>query len=202
VTILAGKNGWRPGLIIAGAAGAIVSVEETILRRALIETQPYLLIGLWFGLALAGYFAIIKGDRSIWKAVSLAGVSAGAYWLAFMATIVLELTLGHRADEAIRAHAMPLFVGGFVGAFVVSTTTFLLYGDAREWLPQRVLACSIAGGVLAAAGYQLGHALQFGVRAEGYSTSVLFVVWQIGLGLVMAVLWPARVPAVRAAPLT
>jgi hypothetical protein len=187
VSLLAGKDGWRPGLAIAGAVAAILSLQETILRRFLIGTEFDILIGLWFGLALAGYFAAIKRDQSIAKAVSLAVGSAAAYWLAFVTTFDLEVSYGEP-----HVHAVPLFVGGFVGAFVMSTTTFLLYGDSRDRMFQKVLTCSTGGGVLGVAGWQLGNAMQSGIGSEAFSTSVLFVVWQTGLGLLMGLVWPAR----------
>jgi hypothetical protein len=85
---------------------------------------------------------------------------------------------------------LSLFLGGFTGATIVAISAFYLYGEGRDLMPQRILACSVAGGALGTIGYWLGLTSSGG-RLSGLAASAFYVIWQTGVALCMGLAWPA-----------
>jgi hypothetical protein len=163
-------------------------------------------------LTLAAYFVVLDRNRSIDKAIGITMISAAAFWLATWSTI-LSWALYLRVSGARPDGQLPsvvLFIGGGVGAFVMSTTTFFLYCPTRESTWRKIFVCTVGGGILGVVGYQLGNVPPFGTlplnQLQQPPPLILYVLWQTGLGLLMGLVWPgtseqvATLPQPRAAP--
>lgn len=190
------QSGWRIGLIAAGVTAGAVSIYPP-LYRALQPAGPGF-EGLWFGLALGLYCLVTGRSRSLMRALSLTLVSAAACWVAFLSAVFVHVTVYR---DSPNPGVVDLFAGGVVGASILSSTTFLLYGGTRVPLRDRILFCSAGGGILGAAGYLLGNAVQKSpYPSQGFSTAVLFFVWQTGLAALMAIAWPVPAESPAAMP--
>jgi len=177
----------RPGLAIAGVAGALLSIYSP-LSRTVFGSWDDEFLGAWLGLALAAYLACVHRNRSAAKALSLVAASVAAWFIAFQITVWTAAPLvntggGHQNPLVV----LPFFLGGFAGAGIVSITTLYLYGGSGP-MGRRILACSIAGGVLGAIGYPLGVASS---TVSGYEQRALLVIWQTGVSLCMGLVWPS-----------
>ncbi len=75
----------RPGLAIAGVAGALLSIYSP-LSRTLFGSWDDEFLGAWLGLALAAYLACVHRNRSAAKALSLVAASVAAWFIAFQIT--------------------------------------------------------------------------------------------------------------------
>ena len=193
---------WRPELAIAGLIAGLLTIRPPVPLGADGEVD-YLTGGVWFGLLLAAYFFVFQRDRSIGKALSITAVSTAALWIAFWSTL---FAYGRFRAPSSGEHAPPVpvvawFVGGVIGAFIVSTTTFL-YGTSREAVWKKILFLTISGGLLGIAGHEAGTIPMLGALAPQSDTtpSILFVIWQTGVGFVMGLVWPGTVIEKAAVP--
>jgi hypothetical protein len=171
----------------------------------MLATGLQTFIGMWFGVALAAYFLVVNRDRSIGKAlgtaIGLVAVSAAAYLLAYMTALFSEaFVFRDTVTSAVGPHSGSLFVGGAVGTFIMSTTTFFMYGERCASRRHKIYACTLGGGVLGAAGIALGTAMQPGSPPEPLAMAVLFIVWQTGMGFLMGLVWPVGDQETETAP--
>lgn len=89
-----------------------------------------------------------------------------------------------------------MFVGGVVGALIISATVLLLYRDEGTKLGKGILICTLGGGLLGVLGYSLGFlfASQDSSQHRDMPGMIpLFVIWRAGMGCSLEVLLPERV---------
>src|SRR5262249_4165300 len=147
-----GRTARTLGLTLTGLVGGLLTVGHVLLRSP--SSVATGLSPAAFGLALAGYFSLVERDRSVVKGARLIAISWATFWFAFIVAGG-EATSRLGGDRASSSDAVALFAGGVVGSLVMSTATFSLYANAQPTL-WRLLVCTIAGGLLAVAGQQIG----------------------------------------------
>jgi hypothetical protein len=89
-----------------------------------------------------------------------------------------------------------MFVGGVVGAFIISATVRLLYRDQRTKFGKGTLICTLGGGVLGVLGYSLGSlfASQDSSRHGDIPGMIpLFIIWQAGVACLLEAVLPEPV---------
>jgi hypothetical protein len=176
--------------------------------------------GAFMGIALA-VTGMLQG---VWKAVLLPVPTAFAYYLSIMAAGVVEIYFPWKiwsTGEVTPPDPIALFAGGFVGGFLVLGVVSILIHSILvhpkvgiETVVVKAFAWSLVGGILGVIGWAFGPSLGMaiwsgihdlgltapdetfqnallGQTSHGFS---LFVVWQTGMALVLAImLWPYRV---------
>jgi len=177
----------RPGMVLAGVAGAILTVYSPVPHRLLAGAGLELFVGGWLGLALALYFAWLDAQRSLVRPFAMVLLAAGAYYAATMTAFMVELPL--HGGGASDPHAVSLAAGGAVGAAILAISVFGLYGRL-EGARQRIAICAGGGAVLGVVGFKLGLLVQPLVQTSRMDERVLFLVWQPGMTFVMGLLWP------------
>jgi hypothetical protein len=189
-------------LPLAGMTGALVTMSASI-RVLRFIWNPY--GSLVFGIAIAGCLWLFLGLRSNGKTLIFVLASIASAYLAGLSAVFVTGNLFPPKDARV------FFTGGYVGAFVVvSAALFLLSANAKIFRVLMQAACwSVVGGALAVIGQNSGSwfgrirsyfvfmhldprkANLFAARPN--SDLALMLVWQTGMGLVIAlVLWMER----------
>ncbi len=182
----------------AGVISGILTIHPPLPRNFLPDVGIY--VGVIFGIILAICLWVFYRPRLIGRAVAVVVSSTVAYIVAFFSTFWAYMFVPHPAfDFGTRNNTNPpsyvMFVGGVIGALILSTTVLLLYRDETTKLRQGIQLCTLGGGVLGVFGYSLG-ALFFGQDSKPGDIPgliPLYVVWQAGMGCLLAAYLPAPV---------
>ena len=170
-------------------------------------------LGCVFGASLAAPLLAYGMLRGPWKAICLPVMAAAAYYFSIVVAAVVELNLPWQnwsMGQDSRNSPVALFAGGFAGGFLVlGGIAFLVYSKVGiRTLATKSLAWSVVGGVLGVIGWMLGpslgmfiwsgvHALGLTAPTETFQNALygetshqysLFVVWQTGMALVLAIM--------------
>src|SRR5579862_3463739 len=160
-------------------------------------------IGDIFGIAIAVYFWIFLGERSIWRSAGFVLASAVAYMVAVFTTIWSVWFLpgtrgGPWASTGTDVSVGGFLIGGAVGGFIVFLAALIFFKERaqpRSWLT--VLGGSVAGAILAALGWAAGPSLGNPILrvtgetvnpygdAQAACSYSLFLIWQAGMGLAL-----------------
>jgi hypothetical protein len=174
----------------------------------------YGLFGAILGVTLAGNGML--GLRGIWKAFLLPVPVAVAYFFSYMVAFAVELGLSHwgNSSEATTVSPVSLFAGGVAGGFVILAFVSILVhsilvnpGGGYRTPMVKSLTWSLVGGVLGVIGWALGpslgmaiwyavHGLGLTAPDETFQNALgershefsLFVVWQTGMALLLAIM--------------
>lgn len=154
----------------------------------------YLATGGLFGLALATYFFLSNGNRSLLKGILFVIFSVVAYCLATWGAMASSLLFRSGTTEAPPS---AMFVGGAIGAFLLLVLVqFLLQPVAPgKFIVKKAAIWSLAGGALGVLGWELGPSLGrflwslLPLRAwpgpDSFQQFSLYFVWQTGMALVV-----------------
>jgi hypothetical protein len=179
----------RVGLVLAGLVGAWLT---SLVHRS--ENPLHAVNGIWFGAAMATYFALVSVEPLAvlaGRSLGLVLLSSVGWWLASLTGFILEVpfldvTLGGGYSYH-PPNVVALFVGGAVGGLMMSAATFVLYINRRRRTKSALLIGAIAGGILAIVGMALSDE-RWHSGSSPFKT--LYYVWQPGMALVIAVIWP------------
>jgi hypothetical protein len=204
--------GLIAGLLTAGLVYPVGRLSVTHTRLA------WYILGGPFGATLAISLlacGVLHRLRGFGKAISLAVLSIGAYFVSFWVAASIELML-HRGGfyRGPEVSSLALFAGGFVGSLLVFGSVFLLVYPER---PSRSLAfklfcSSVLCGILAVVGWTLGpsfgmyiwsalHALGRTPPTETFQNALygdssrqfsLFVIWQTGTAFLLGLILQSR----------
>lgn len=207
-----------PLLIVLLCAGLLSGLVTTrLLYPALQSAIELLLLSTIFGFFLAACFGIFGVMRDIRGMAIFIGGSILAYSLAvatgsisgvlsqFGSAVFYSMLNRSRPLEPL-VYSADLFVGGFVGAFVILMVLFHVVVSEVQRRRRAATAAywSLAGGALAVIGWKLGPslgmALWSGLHARGVTPSTetalnaagqpshelsLYLVWQTGMALIL-----------------
>jgi hypothetical protein len=165
-----------------------------------------------FGVAMAITLSVCRVPLRPWRAILLAVAAAVAYYLSWCTAAIVELGFsgGNSMGQPFDVSPVTMFVGGAVGGFVVLVVILRLVGPkvAIRTLAEKAVIGSLVAGSLGVIGWSLGPSLGMaiwsvlhgmsltfptetfqnaleGQTSHGYS---LFVVWQTGMALMLAVM--------------
>jgi hypothetical protein len=177
------------------------------------RTSILFLHGAAFGLFLAAALLILRSLPSLGKGIALIFDFTVAYYLSVQAAFAIELytPFGRPDHEHGSISNLTLFVGGFIGAFLVLSAITLLFKTQHTW-QRRILAAlcwAPLGGLLGILGWHLAtpvgalimnvaHSLRIDRATETPQTSLdqtarlysLWAVWQTGIGILIGLLIP------------
>lgn len=181
---------------LAGIISGILTLHPPLPRDFLPNLQAYL--GVTFGIILAIFLGIFHPPRSIAKAVAVVVSSTVAYNAAMLSTFFGYMLTAHFFDSSAQSPNPPIyvmFIGGVVGAMVISTTVLLLYRDESMQLGQAILLCTFGGGILGVFGYALGLLFTGPVLKPADTSGMLFLhlLWPAGMGCLLGAYLPAPV---------
>ena len=174
------------------------------------------LVGCVFGLLLCAHFWLFDETRSVWRALGFVGASTLAYQAAtregmhVSALWPVKLSLLGLYPYEINI----LLIGGFIGAGILFLG-LCFYFPVRQTAPALLFKFGIfvvAGSLLGVIGYALGpylgaviwhllHFLHLGEPSQARQSQPsddtssfysLYVVWQTGIAILIAVLFPFR----------
>jgi len=182
------------------------------------------LVGCVFGLLLCAHFWLFDETRSVWRALGFVGASTLAYQAAtregmhVSALWPVKLSLLGLYPYEINI----LLIGGFIGAGILFLG-LCFYFPVRQTAPALLFKFGIfvvAGSLLGVIGYALGpylgaviwhllHFLHLGEPSQARQSQPsddtssfysLYVVWQTGIAILIAVLFPFRASRAGASP--
>lgn len=188
--------------------GGIASGVLTVLAAEIAGQGGPLVPSLSFGLIISGCLILFRSVSSVRQIFFVIGASIAAYAFALLAAGFTELTLPASWSIGDKHSPIALFVGGFIGALVITSGT-LAQAQVRTRLRDSTLNitfCSVVGGVLGVIGWALGpslgmalwhavHALgltaptETALNAAGDTSHALSMclLWQAGMGLVLGI---------------
>lgn len=205
---------WANSKFVAllSLAGLLSGLVTTGLEYPIGKDGMYAL-GCVFGAFVAVALVVCGVLRQFWRAILLPFAAAGAFYLSWLAAGIVGFGLASRdpyVDQPFIGYPIAMFVGGVVGGFVVLGTISILVHPkvGIRTIAVNTSAWSLVGGVLGIVGWLLGpslgmviwsgvHGLGLAVPTEssqnalyGQSSHVysLFVVWQTGMALVLAIM--------------
>ncbi len=184
-------------LALAGLASALFTIAtSTLANRAFGFYEGFI-----FGVAIAAYFVLHEGVRSAGRVVAFVAASTAAY--------LASVEAAFKAFDHFPAHAstgssgpdIPLpvfFISGAVGAFIIFGAAFLLFGPRNvTWRSlSRIVLWSGIGGFLGIVGWMLGSLL----KRPNAQFFPLFIIWQTGVALSLALLLSRERAIFTAAP--
>jgi hypothetical protein len=179
------------GLPLAGMVSAFVTIRIQVDLRH----NPDLLGSGVFGVLFSAAFWLFLGLRSLWKTAAFIAASVAAAYLAVLSAVAATGKL----FPAGPPYEPVNFVGGAVGALALVIAALLLLSPHPKPWPVLIngIFSSLAGGALGVIGYALGDVvgrvrprLAFVPVQQTNSDISLILVWQTGMGLVLALaLW-------------
>lgn len=186
---------WTSVLILgcAGAVSGILTLHPPIPRDFLPESGVY--VGAVFGVILSICLWVFHSPRSIGRSLAVVMSSTIAYIAAMFSTVWADMWIPPLFNST-RSGDPPsyvMFVGGVVGALIISATVLLLYRDEGTKLGKGILICTLGGGGLGVLGYSLGFlfASQDPIRHGDMPGMIpLCVLWQAGMGCLLEVVLP------------
>jgi hypothetical protein len=199
-------------VLLLGFAG-FFSALLAICAPPMPEVIRYLLPGTLFGVSLSLCLWSLKILRSFWKTLIILAVSSIVLFCSALAGAGIEYfspwSSVHDPGKGFsELSATALFVSGTLGAFLFLSTVLLLVRSGIRWtrVLSRALCWSPVGGVLGIVGWSLGPSLgavlwslkhslgltgsndrfAYAIAQGGAGIDSLMVVWQTGVGLVIA----------------
>ena len=190
---------WRrhslPLLALAGICSALVTVG--LASSSSYLTRYFLAPGLSFGLFIPLYFRLYARACSVWRFLAFLSASVAAFQASMCTAFVMRLLLPANLNDPVTVPS--LFAGGVVGGFIVLMAASILFRRSeRRPAVLRVLAASLAAGVLGVAGWNAGRVLGLPPtpvrdfwRLNGPGFFSLYGVWQTGTALLLGwlVIW-------------
>jgi hypothetical protein len=178
---------------IAGVVSGILTLHPPIPREFLSVSGIY--VGAIFGVVLSICLWVFHSPRSVGRSLAIVMSSTIAYIAAEFSTIWADQWVPALFNDA-RTGDPPsyvMFVGGVVGAFIISATVLLLYRDEGTKLGKGILICTLGGGALGVLGYSLGLLFSSqdpSQRGDMPWTIPLFAIWQAGMGCLLETVLP------------
>jgi hypothetical protein len=218
-----GQKGNYSLLPLLTSAGLLSGLITAALVYPAGKIGWYVLGGV-FGAIMALALAMCELLSGLWKAIVLPVATAASYYLSMYAAGFVELGINSgnfTMGQSPTVSPVSLFAGGVVGGFfVLSVISILIHPKVGlRTIAVKSIAWSLVGGVLGIIGWALGPTLGMaiwsGVRDVGLTAPTetfqnalgepshrdsLFVVWQTGMALVLAVLlrrYEAKSPVTR-----
>lgn len=176
----------------AGALSGILTLHPPVPRDFLSESGIY--VGAVFGVILSICLWVLHRPRSVGRSLAIVMSSTIAYIAAMFATVYAAPLFNYTGGGDPPSYVM--FVGGVVGASMISATVLLLYRDEGTKLGKGILICTLGGGVLGVLGYSLGFlfANQDSSQHRDMPGMIpLFVIWQAGIGCLLELALPEPV---------
>jgi hypothetical protein len=179
-----------PSLISYGFLAGLVSA------LVVIAFDPFSEIGAGaiFGAAFVVYYFLFSSIRSTGNAFAFLVVSTVSYGISFALAFFLGITTGESSDRTVGI--IPFAVAGAFGGFLLAAAALLFLSSTRRLrhILNRALVCSLFGGFLGAVGWLIGGFVEqtFAKAASSIVSNVgetVVVVWQIGMGLVLGILF-------------
>jgi len=172
-------------LALAGLASALC----TIATQALPNWASGYYEGFVFGIWIAAYFVVHEGVRSVGKVVAFVAASTAAFLASVLAAFkVFDHLPGHAStgSSGVNIPLLVFFISGTVGAFIILGAAFLLFGPRNvTWRSlSRIVLWSGIGGFLGIVGWTLGSLL----KRPNAQFFPLFIIWQTGVALSLALL--------------
>ncbi len=173
---------------IAGLLSALLAVCFN-LHSLVGDSGSFLLSGGTFGAVNAICFYWFFNLRSIWKMIAFIVVCVVADYASLLAA-----AWAYTSSSA--QYSMAIFVGGFIGAFIVLLAAQLLFSHAMNFFSLLLLVCgALVGGVLGVMGQAAGP-LFYPIRVHlptmkfnGNDSDVsVTVLWQTGMACVLSLL--------------
>jgi len=201
-------SGKRRSIITLGFAGVIsgvLTIHPPFPGDFLRDMGIYL--GAVFGIILAiSLWVFHYYPRSVARAIAVVVSSTVAYIVAFFSTFFADMWVPHPLSPSANDTNPPayvMFVGGTLGALIISTTVLLLYRDENTNVGRGILHCSFGGGILGVLGYSLGVLLIGQEHKPGDLPGLvsLYIIWQAGMGCLLAAYLPNPVWRVQTPPL-
>lgn len=180
----------------AGILSAVLTLHPPLPREFVSEGGIY--VGAVFGIILSICLGVFHSPRSIGRSLAVVMSSTIAYIAAQFSTIWAYTWMPPLFNDT-RTGDPPsyvMFVGGVVGALMISATVLVLYRGEGTKLGKGIFLCTLGGGVLGVLGYSLGFlfATQDSSRHGDMPGMVpLFVLWQAGMGCLLEVFLPEPV---------
>jgi hypothetical protein len=205
----------RPPLMVLGALAGLLSALLIIFAvYPLGPTALLFLPGAAFGALLALGLFLFGALSNLGKGIALVIAFSLAYYLSVQAAFAVELysPFGRPENEHGALSNLTLFVGGFVGAFLVLSAASLLLNSQLAWQRRllHALYWSPVGGILGILGWALGPSLGMAIWSVAHSLHLneptetaqsalgqsghlysLWVVWQTGIGILLGLVMPA-----------
>jgi hypothetical protein len=178
------QSGRTSVMLLTGAGFA-----SSVLCALLPNSDPKLL-GAFFGILLALYFALYEGVRTPLRLVIFICACSAAYPLSMFGAFGFGLIFHSLTASSSQSNEIPLiymFVGGSIGASIVLISGMVLFGPPRAtdkaW--GATLLGAIGGGMFGL----LGGAIDRMAGPVNNNTETgVFVVWQTGVALVLGAL--------------
>jgi hypothetical protein len=190
-----------PLLALAGCCSALLTMGIDSYPGYL--NQYFLAPGLSYGVLIPLYFALYERAGSAWRLLAFLLTSIAASEASMCAAFLIRIVLPQNLNDPVTGSSA--FAGGLVGGFVVLMAASILFGRSQDNPPvPRVLAASLAAGVLGVAGWSASRVLgpfilrviktipgswvppvkdSFGLNwPESVS---LYIVWQTGTALLL-----------------
>jgi hypothetical protein len=194
---LSGKK--RLAISVFGCAGVlsgILTLYPPVPRDFPSESGNY--VGAVFGVILSICLWVFHRQRSVGRSLAIVVSSTIAYIAAEFATIWAYEWMPSLFHETRSADppSYVMFVGGVVGALIISATVLLLYRDEDTKLGKGILICTLGGGVLGVLAYSLGSlfASQDSSRHGDIPGMIpLFIIWQAGVACLLEAVLPEPV---------
>jgi hypothetical protein len=196
----------RFGSIAAFTAAAMLSgILSAFCVASLSPLNPF--VGAIFGAAISICLSFQQRTWSAWRIIALLTSSVMAYFAAIWSpTLMTNLlySLGILGkDNYGDDFSPPMFaLAGFVGALVIMLAVLLLYFQEKGWrVPAKASALALPGALLGLISSIASESIQkivaqwvtpsntWGAKPEQFYSA--YLVWQTGMGLVMAALLPS-----------
>jgi hypothetical protein len=194
---LSGKK--RLAISVFGCAGVlsgILTLHPPVPRDFLSGSDIY--VGAVFGVILSICLWVFHRPRSVGRSLAIVMSSTIAYIAAFFSTVWADEWMRPLFNYASIGDppSYVMFVGGVVGALIISATVLLLYRDEGTKLGKGILICTLGGGVLGVLGYSLGFLFasqDSSQHGDMPGMIPLYVMWQAAMGCLLEVVLPEPV---------
>lgn len=162
--------------------GLVSGVLTPLVVRLHAGGLSFFFLGSVFGVVISAYLALTGATLRIWPAIRFTVVCCAAYFFAFLVTFWGQLLLqmaGLAVSQDPTGSPGAFFLGGTLGGFLVLSEALPLLNPEMPWKASLAdaLRWSPVGGILGAIGCVLGSS-----RPTGEFNTLVFVVWQTGMG--------------------
>jgi len=197
---LAKSNSKR--ILIFGCLGLLAGLLTTFSGYIRFSPEGFakqawsLFIGVIFGIVFAVYAWRSGICRSIWRLLSFAIASSVAYAMAVlggMSFLISPSVLTDIFGQELGPDLTVCLVGGVIGGAIVFTSFAFLVAPPSSWTKSAVklLTFSVASGLLGMLAWGLGALIaKTGPGGDATSFFSLYVIWQVGAGILLAYLLP------------
>ena len=154
--------------------------------QKLLGDHYFEVLGVWLGVVLVVYCAALEGTLRLRSALLILFASCGAHqiasYVAFFGAIY-----GPSSHNLEAVPACALFLGGFVGALILSLVFLYFNLRNKHGFVSKLLVCSLTGGVLGVVGAYLGSALGDHAKKDVIArmSPILYILWQAGMAVTL-----------------